>query len=132
MHLSRVTVRYVAAAASATMAVIYFLIGLGVLGIGGAKTGESVDLGVFGGGAGTAFLVLSALLATTDRRWIWALAAIFQVFVYVVYVATSGVREPAFETWGITLRLVQLPLLLGLIYLTLKAPVSTAPRRMAL
>ena len=117
MHLTRVQVRRIAAAASAAMACIYFLIGLGVLSIGGSTSGEMVDLGVFGGGAGIAFLVLAALLASTDRRWIWALALVFQLFVYLVYIGASGGRQPAFEIWGITLRILQLPVLLALIYL---------------
>jgi hypothetical protein len=102
------------------MAAIYYLIGLGVLNIGGSTTGEMVDLRVFGGGAGTAFLVLATLLFATDRRWIWAIALLFQVFVYLIYVSTSSSREPAFETWGISLRLLQLPVLIGLIYLTIR------------
>lgn len=120
MHLTRVRVRYGAAAAAASMALIYFLIGLGVLSIGGSQSGEMVDLTVFGGGAGMAFLVTAALLAFTDRRWIWALLLAFQVFVYVIYVMTSASREPPFELWGITLRILQLPVLAALVYLTVK------------
>jgi hypothetical protein len=120
MDLTRRRVRYIAGSAAAAMAAIYYLIGLGVLNIGGSTTGEMVDLGVFGGGAGTAFLILAALLFTTDRRWIWAIALVFQVFVYLIYVTASGGRDPAFEMWGITLRLLQLPVLIGLIYLSIR------------
>jgi hypothetical protein len=102
------------------MAAIYCLIGLGVLSIGASSSGEMVDLAVFGGGAGTAFLVTAALLAFTDWRPLWALLLAFQVFVYVIYVTASGVREPPFELWGITLRILQLPLIAALIYLTVK------------
>lgn len=120
MDPTRRRVRYISAAAAAAMAVIYYLIGLGVLYIGGSTTGEMVDLRVFGGGAGTGFLLLAALLAFTDRRWLWVLAALVQVWVYVVYLAASGGRDPAFEMWGITLRILQLPVLVGLIYLSIK------------
>ena len=119
MHLTRTQVRYGAALAAGAMAAIYYLIGLGVLDIGGSKSGEMVDLGVFGGGAGTAFLATALLLAFTDRRWLWLLALVFQAFVYVIYFAVSASREPAFEAWGITLRLIQVPLVLGLGYLAL-------------
>jgi len=119
MHVTRQQVRYVAAACAAAMAAIYYLIGLGVLSIGGSTTGEMVDLRVFGGGAGTAFLATALLLLFTDRRWIWILAAIFQVWVMVIYFAVAGAREPTFEMWGLTLRTLQLPLLLGLLYLSL-------------
>ena len=122
MHLERRQVRFVAALASATMAVIYFLIGLGVLGIGGSTSGEMVDLTVFGFSAGTAFLLLAALLVLTDRRWLWGLAAFFQVWVYVVYFGVAPGREPPFEIWGLTLRIIQLVLLAGLVYLAVKAP----------
>ena len=118
MTLTRGRVRYGAALASAAMAGIYYLIGLQVLDIGGASTGESVDLAMFGAGAGKIFLLLAFALALTDRRPVWLLALLFQVFVYVIYVATSGVREPPFEIWGITLRVLQLPVVLALIYLS--------------
>jgi peptidoglycan/LPS O-acetylase OafA/YrhL len=122
MHLDRRRVRLVAASASALMAAIYFLIGLGVLGIGGSKSGEMVDLTVFGFSAGTAFLILAGLLAFTDRRWLWILAAIFQVWVYVIYFGVAGSREPPFEIWGLTLRAIQIALLAGLVYLSWNAP----------
>jgi hypothetical protein len=104
------------------MAGIYFLIGLGVLGIGGSTTGEEVDLTVFGFSAGAAFLILAGLLALTDRRVLWILAAIFNVFVYIVYFAVAPGRAPNFELWGITLRIVQLVVLSGLIYLSWNEP----------
>jgi hypothetical protein len=122
MHIARRTVRLTAAIASAAMAFIYFLIGLGVLNIGGSKSGEMVDLTVFGFSAGAAFLILAGLLAFTDRRWIWALAAVFQAFVYLVYFGVAAGREPSFEMWGLTLRVIQVVVFGGLIYLTWNAP----------
>jgi len=127
--LTRKRVRLIAAAAAATMAVIYYLIGLGVLYIGTGKSGEMVDLRVFGGGAGTAFLLLAVLLLTTDRRWIWILAALAQLWVYVIYMAASAGREPPFEIWGITLRILQLPVLAGLVYLSLTPTDHSATRQ---
>ena len=126
MGLTRRHVRYLAAASAATMAAIYFLIGLGVLDIGGSSTGEQVDLGMFGASAGSAFLMIAVLALATDRRWIWAVAAIFQVFVFATYVGTSAIREPPFELWGLTLRLLQLALFGALVYLSVKAP-SASP-----
>jgi hypothetical protein len=125
MQVSRQRIRFVGAAASATMAVIYSLIGLRIYDIGGSTTGETVDLGLFGASAGSAFLALAVLLALTDRRWLWIPAVAFQVFVYAIYFGTSGTRVPPFEILGITLRIVQIPLVLALIYLTVKAPMST-------
>lgn len=124
MLLDRQRVRSLGALASGTMAVIYYLIGLGVLGIGGSTSGESVDLAMFGFSAGTAFLVQALLLLRTDRRWVWVLSAIFQVWVAIVYVMVSGTREPPFELWGIVLRLLQVPLLVVTAYLAWKAPTT--------
>ena len=122
MHIERRTVRLTAATASAAMALIYFLIGLGMLSIGGSSSGETVDLTMFGFSAGTAFLILAALLVLTDRRWLWVLAALVQVWVYVIYFAVAPGREPPFELWGITLRAIQLVLFAGLVYLSWNAP----------
>jgi len=128
MHISRQGVRIVGAAAAATMAVIYFLIGLRIFDVGGSTTGETVDIGLFGASAGSAFLALAALLVLTDRRWLWIPAVLVQVFVYAIYISTSGVRVPPFELYGITLRIVQIPLVLALVYLSVRAPSSTRTR----
>lgn len=110
MRFDRERPKAIGATASALMAVIYYLIGLGVLSIGGSSTGDPVDLVMFGASAGTGFLVLAVLLLRTDRRWVWMLAAVAQVWVFLVYFLVSGSREPPFEAWGIVLRLLQVPL----------------------
>ena len=125
MHFSRVEVRHIGAAAALLMAGIYYLIGLGVLNVGGAANGAGVDLFQFGVGAGTAFLAVGVLLAVTDKRWLWALALFFQLMVFAMYIGVSGSRAPAFETWGITLRVIQIVLIGCLTYLTL----TTTTRR---
>lgn len=122
MQLTRAQIRRIGATASALMALLYYLIGLGVLNVGGSTTGEMVDLRMFGFSAGSAFLVLAVLLALTDLRWVWAIALLAQFFVYIVYIGASGGRAPAFEIWGITLRLIQLVVIAALVYLTFKAP----------
>jgi hypothetical protein len=122
MDLERRHVRYLGALAASAMAAIYFLIGLRVLDIGSSTSGEMVDIAMFGFSAGLAFLFLAVLLAFTDRRWIWILAAIAQVWVYLIYFSVSGGREPPFEVWGIALRIIQLPLLVVLGYLSWKGP----------
>jgi 4-amino-4-deoxy-L-arabinose transferase-like glycosyltransferase len=71
---------------------------------------------------------LAGLLAFADRRWLWVLATVFQLFVYVIYVAASGGRDPHFELWGISLRVIQLPLLAALIYLSWRAPQHERPK----
>jgi hypothetical protein len=126
MHLTRRQIRDLAALAALAMAAIYSLIGFGVLDIGGSTSGEMVDLLMFGVSAGSAFLLLALLLATTDRRWVWIFATLAQVWMYVIYVAASSSREPPFEVWGIALRIIQLPLLVALVYLSWRAP---APKK---
>ena len=121
MNVSRQTVRYGAAGIAAAMAVIYFLIGLGVLNVGGSAADRQFLI-VFGALAGGAFLLGAILLVRFDRRWVWILGAIFQVFVYWAYVDVSKSRTPPFETWGITLRVIQLPLLAALAWLAFQKP----------
>lgn len=126
MGMPRRTIRYGAAAVAAIMAAIYFLIGLGVLNVGGTD-GERAFLWVFGALAGGAFLLGAILLVAVDRRWVWVAGLLFQVFVYWAYVDVSKTRTPPFETWGITLRIVQLPLLVALGYLAIRGS-RLAPR----
>lgn len=121
MHLNRRTVRLVGAAAAGLMALIYFLIGLGVLSAGTTEGGDAAFLLAFGAAAGGAFLLGAVLLVATDRRWLWILGALLQLFVYVGYFAVAADRTPAFEIWGVTLRIVQIPLLAALLYLAFGA-----------
>ena len=123
MHLTRDMVRYFGAAAAGIMAFIYFLIGFSVLDIGGTTTGEATDQFMFGVAAGIAFLLLAALLLFTDLRWLWVASTILLSLVFVAYVGASAIRDPAFEVWGMTLRLIQLPLMAAVLYLAIK-PVS--------
>jgi hypothetical protein len=125
MNLSRTTIREIAAVSAAIMAAIYFLIGAGVLHV----VTENEDRGfllVFGASAGAAFLLGAFLLLRFDRRWLWMLGVAFQVFVYAGYLAASAERVPAFEPWGITLRIVQVPLLIALLYLAVRPPEQRA------
>lgn len=129
--MSRHTIRLVGAVAAAAMAGLYYLIGLGVLTVvePGTSVGDTPDMLVFGGGAGTMFLVGAILLATTDRRVLWIAGAILQVLVFAMYLSVSPTRTPTFEVWGITLRMIQVPLFTVLAYLALKAPERSVVRR---
>ena len=119
MNLRRTTIRHAAAMVAAVMASIYFLIGAGVLQV--VTPNEDPEfLLVFGASAGGAFLLGALLLLRSDRRWLWMLGAAFQVFVYWGYIAVAPDRTPAFEPWGITLRIVQVPLLIALLYLAVR------------
>jgi hypothetical protein len=125
MKLSRTTIRHAGAVVAAVMAVIYFLIGAGVLQVV-TPNEDTGFLFVFGVLAGGAFLLGALLLMRFDRRWLWMLGAAFQVFVYWGYFSVAPDRTPAFEAWGITLRIVQVPLLIALLYLAVRPPEQRA------
>lgn len=125
MNLSRTTIRHVGAAVAALMAAIYFLIGAGVLQVV-TPNDDPGFLFVFGASAGGAFLLGALLLMRFDRRWLWMLGAAFQVFVFWGYFSVAPDRTPAFEPWGITLRIVQVPLLIALLYLAVRPPEQRA------
>jgi hypothetical protein len=134
MHPNRHTVRLVAAATAAAMATIYYLIGFEVLTV--ARRGsDDVSILVFGLIAGSGFLLGAILLLAFDRRLLWILGALLQLFVVWGYIAVASERTPAFEVWGITLRIIQVPLFAALVYLALSpverrhAPVRPPTRR---
>lgn len=122
MHLNRRTIRSFAAAVSASMAAIYFLIGAGVLQVVTADAAGDMSLLFFGLSAGSMFLLGAILLIAIDRRILWILGTAFQILVIWGYFAVAPDRTPAFETWGILLRTVQLPLLAALLYLAIQRP----------
>lgn len=56
---------------------------------------------------------------------------LFQLFVFWAYIDVAKTRTPPFETWGILLRVILVPLLAALVYLAVRPtePVgSVAPR----
>ena len=119
--MSRFTIRLVGAAAAAVMAVIYFAIGLGAIQVVDPTT-QTDSLLPFGAAAGAMFVIGAVLLATTDRRLLWILGAVLQVGVAIMYVVVGQSRTPPFEVWGLTLRLIQVPLLAVLVYLAVRSP----------
>lgn len=115
----RRTIRAVGAALAGTMATIYFLIGLGVFNVVTDKPADASMLG-FGASAGAMFLLGAILLLAFDRRWLWVAGAILQVLVAAMYIAVAPDRDPHFEVWGITLRVIQVGLFAALAYLALR------------
>jgi len=119
--MQRRAIRYGAAVVSGGIAAIYLLIGLGVLTVI-SPAADDPSMAVFGFSAGSAFLLGAFLLVAFDRRVLWILGAVLQVLVVWGYFAVAPDRTPAFEVWGITLRIIQLPLFAALVYLSLRAP----------
>jgi hypothetical protein len=105
-------VRLVAASISALTAVLYLLIGFGVL--------QVVETSSPDAPSGGAYLVGALLLISLDRRSLWVAGACLQVAVIVMYVVVGQQRTPSFEVWGLTIKAAQLVLLGALLYLAIR------------
>ena len=110
---TRTTVRHTAALLAGVVALIYLLIGLQVMTV----IDNPADQAAFALPAAVVFGGLAGLLAVADRRVVWAAAAVFVGLVILMYFGVAPRRSPAYETWGILLRLLQVPLVALLGYL---------------
>ena len=70
--------------------------------------------------AGLVFVAGIVLLARYDERWLWTGGAILQAFFIWAYIGIAGDRDPAYEFWGVAIRVVQVLLLVALAYLALR------------
>lgn len=113
--------RWGIAALAAASAVVYGLIGFDVLAV--VETGPyDPSLFWFGIPAALAFLFGTIIMLASDRVLWWALGAIFQVFTIAAYFGVADDRTPAFEFWGIALRVVQGIILVALVVLISRYP----------
>ncbi|MEJ2218626.1 MAG: hypothetical protein P8099_18715 [Gemmatimonadota bacterium] len=122
----RFRVRIAAGALALGNAVVYLLIGVGVARVAEAAGGADVSLLAFGLVAGTAFVLGAGLLFFFERRLLWLLGALFQVFAIAMYFVVAPQRTPPYEAWGVSLKVAQVALLVALVYLA-----STAASRRA-
>jgi hypothetical protein len=99
--------RLVAAGAAAGSAILYYLIGLGVLNIGESTTGADPDLLGFGLTTGSAFVGFAILVLLVRRRWLLALLGLFDAAVIVGYFGFAWLREPQFEVWGLAIKALE-------------------------
>lgn len=111
---AREVVRWAAIGLSATTSFLYLLIALNVVSLGAISPAEQRAFGipaavVFAAGAVVAFYF--------DVRWLWIVGAVGLALIILMYFNLSSQREPAYETWGILIRVVQVPLLASLTYL---------------
>jgi hypothetical protein len=118
----RRAIRYAAAVLSAGAAVVYVLIGFEVISVVDTKAPDMTSMLPFGLVSGSAFLLGAVLLTLFDRRILWILGGLFQVFAIAMYVAVAPQRDPSYEPWGIGLKAVQAILLIALMYLAVIRP----------
>jgi flagellar biosynthesis protein FliR len=104
---------------SAATAVMYFLIGFHVVSVLDANADQS--WAIF---AGAAYAFGTLLLLAFDKRAFWILGALLQVFVILTYFSVASQRTPAYEVWGILIRIAQLMLLIALVYLVFRLPMA--------
>lgn len=114
------SLRAVAVITAGISALLYYLIGFGVLDIGTAASGEDAGLLGFGLTAGTAFLIAAALLLFVHRRWLVALIGLMDAAVIVGYFAMADIRVPSYEVWGLSIKAAQVVLLLAIGFLLLR------------
>lgn len=112
-------IRYSAAVMAAAAAVIYFMIGFNVVSVIETPSDQ-----VFGIPAGVAYALGAVLLVVMNRRIVWILGALLQVFVISTYFQYASQRTPAYEIWGIVLRVVQALILIALAYLAIRQPAA--------
>ncbi len=115
-------IRYVAALLAAGTAVVYVLIGVGVVKVVNDASADGAGLLPFGLLSGGAFMLGAILLTLFDRRILWIAGGLFQVFAIAMYFAVAPQRDPSFDPWGIGLKVVQGVLLVALVYLVVQRP----------
>lgn len=115
--MNTTVVRNIAIGASIVAAAIYLGIGIGVLDIGGAADGSDPGLFEFGVLMAAISGVTAALLWFVRSRVLWIVVAATQVIVLLGYVAFAPYREPAFEAWGIAIKIAQAVVLGAMVYL---------------
>jgi hypothetical protein len=126
----RTRVRWAAAVLALANAVVYALIGAGVLSVLNGAPGPRPGLIVFGVLAGGAFLLGAVLLMRFDRRVLWMVGAAFQAFAIAAYFNVAPQRVPPYEVWGLSLKVAQAVLLVALLFLGIARTTSpAAPER---
>lgn len=119
------SIRYFAALVSAFTAGVYFLIGFNIVSVLDMSADQS-----FGLAAGVAYALGAVLLLIFDRRIVWILGTILQVFVIYTYFNFAPQRIPVFEIWGILLRVAQVLIFLALVFLVaVRVPTSSVASR---
>jgi hypothetical protein len=98
----------VATAGAVVLAALYTVTGLGLVAVTENQPPGAVPPLLVAAGL---FVVLAALLVSGEHRWVWVAGAGLQVLLIVMYLIVAADRSPAFEAWGVTVKLLQIGLL---------------------
>lgn len=112
-------IRYFAAVMAGVAAIIYLLIGFHIVTVLEAPADQTWTIA-----PAIAYALGAYLLVAYDRRLLWILGAVLQVFVIFTYLNYAPQRTPAFEVWGIVIRIAQLLILVALVYLEVRLPLT--------
>ena len=111
---------WLAAGSSALMSFVYLLIGLRVIEV----IDPTEDQPAFGFAAAAFFALLTAVILAVRRPIVWLVAIAVHLFVAFVYVDLATERVPQYETWGVALRVLQLPAVVALAWLLARRSAS--------
>lgn len=114
----RPLIRRTAAGVAMLVALIYFLIGFQLVAVL-EDTSEQIAFGLIAGGA---FVIGAALILAFDRRWLWTMGALAQLFIIWTYFDLAEQRVPDYEFWGVLIRVLQVILTALLVYLAVVPP----------
>jgi hypothetical protein len=118
-------VRYVAAAISCAAAMVYVLIAADVVTVMQEQADEAPVPPVV---AAVLLAAVAGLLVRSDRRGVLIGAISVQAFLIVFYFVVAIERVPAFEAWGIGLKLAQGIVLVLLTWLLMTSATSDGER----
>lgn len=121
----RTLVRFVAAAISGAAAIVYVLIATNVVTVMEDQTAEAPVPPIV---AASLLAVVAGLLVRSDRPGVLIGAMSIQAFLIIFYFLVAIEREPAFEAWGIGLKIAQTAVLLLLTWLLVTRPSSDGQR----
>ena len=111
--------RLVAMGAALVTALLYILVGAGVLPIGRPADGSASDLVGFGVTLGGTFIIIALLSWRVRARVAWVAIAAIQLITIVGYFAAMSLREPPIELWGLMIKACQAVVLLAAGYVLL-------------
>jgi hypothetical protein len=116
-------VRNLAATLAFLTSISYFHIGFRLVTV----LDNVADQTAFGLIAGSAFLIGALAILLFDNRILMGLGALAQVFIILMYFNLAPEREPSYEVWGITIRVLQVLLLGALAYLAIRPKEAAQP-----